>query len=76
MPLANLPRWQGSPLWTGPLASLGLGNGQEGWSEAVIWGLGTPLALVAVGPGAAIQSRKPQHPRNKSFLVEELKSLY
>ena len=62
MPLANLQLWQGSPLWTGPLESLGLGNEQEGWSEAVIWGLGTSLALVAVGPGAAIQSRKPQHP--------------
>lgn len=46
MPLANLQLWQGSPLWTRPLASLGLGSEQGGWSEGVIWGLGTPLALV------------------------------
>ena len=60
MPLANLQRWQGSPLWTQqPLESLGLASEQGGWSEGVIWGLGTPLALVAVGPGAAIQSRNP-----------------
>ena len=61
-PLANLQLRQGSPLWTRPLESLGLPSEQGGWSEGVIWGLGTPLALVAVGPGAAIQSRNPPHP--------------